>query len=322
MLDVCNPFFTDVARGIEDASTDAGLSLFMCASDNDAAREAAHLQQPPAAAGPGHPGHPGRPAGRRCSTTSPAAPPWCSSTAPRERRQTFCSAAADDVAGGRIAVEHLLDRGHERIAFVGGPDGARPGPRAARGRPAAWAEAGRAPDTLVRIATPALAFADGRAAGERLAGLPAARRPTAAFCANDLVALGLLQQTILSGQRVPDDLAIVGFDDIDFAAAAAVPLTSVRQPRHELGVAAAGLLRDEATDPDHVHQQLTFTPELVARASTLGLATVRRVPQPLVAARPWRAGEPGEVVHDAAHGVLAAAEASRRSSPRPPWPRR
>jgi LacI family transcriptional regulator len=67
---------------------------------------------------------------------------------------------------------------------------------------------------------------------------------------------------------VPDDLAIVGFDDIEFAAAAAVPLTSVRQPRQELGRAAAQLVIDEATNPAHEHQQLSFTPELVARAST------------------------------------------------------
>ena len=111
-------------------------------------------------------------------------------------------------------------------------------------------------------------MAEGRSAGERLAGLPVRRRPTAAFCANDLLALGLLQQTIGSGRRVPEELAIVGFDDIDFAAAAAVPLTSVRQPRQELGRAAANLVLDEATNPEHEHQQLTFIPELVARAST------------------------------------------------------
>jgi LacI family transcriptional regulator len=113
-----------------------------------------------------------------------------------------------------------------------------------------------------------LTVAEGRSAGERLAGLPARRRPTAAFCANDLLALGLLQQGIGAGLRVPDDLAIVGFDDIEFAAAAAVPLTSVRQPRQELGRAAAQLVLDEATNPAHEHQQLFFTPELVARAST------------------------------------------------------
>ena len=104
-------------------------------------------------------------------------------------------------------------------------------------------------------------------AGDRLAGLSSARRPTA-FCLNDLVALGLLQQAIGSGTRVPERLAIVGYDDIDFAAAAAVPLTSVRQPRQELGARAAALVLDEATGTGHTHQQVLFTPELIARQST------------------------------------------------------
>ncbi|MFA6577282.1 MAG: substrate-binding domain-containing protein, partial [Nocardioides sp.] len=89
-----------------------------------------------------------------------------------------------------------------------------------------------------------------------------------AFCANDMTALGLLQHAITSGVAVPEQLAIVGYDDIEFAAAAAVPLTSVRQPRHELGQTAAALLLDESTNLEHQHDQVLFTPELVARAST------------------------------------------------------
>ena len=69
---------------------------------------------------------------------------------------------------------------------------------------------------------------------------------------------------------MPDDLAIVGYDDIDFAAAAAVPLTSVRQPRQELGRRAAELLLDEADNPDHEHQQVVFTPRAGRPRSTLG----------------------------------------------------
>jgi LacI family transcriptional regulator len=89
-------------------------------------------------------------------------------------------------------------------------------------------------------------------------------RPTAAFCANDLLALGLLQQCVALGFRVPEELAIVGYDDIEFAAAAAVPLTSVSQPRRELGRRAAELLLDAGTNSNHQHQQVVFTPELVA----------------------------------------------------------
>ena len=115
----------------------------------------------------------------------------------------------------------------------------------------------------------ALGFNDGRLAGERLLGLPGNRRPTAAFCANDLVALGLLQHLTQAGLRVPDDIAIVGYDDIEYASAAAVPLSSVAQPRYELGRAAAELLLDEADHGvDHEHRQLVFAPELIARASS------------------------------------------------------
>jgi LacI family transcriptional regulator len=83
------------------------------------------------------------------------------------------------------------------------------------------------------------------------------------------VALGLLQELTRQKVRVPDDIALVGYDDIDFAAAAAVPLTSVRQPSAQLGQAAAELLIEEVSAPDaHRHRQVVFEPELVVRAST------------------------------------------------------
>jgi LacI family transcriptional regulator len=110
----------------------------------------------------------------------------------------------------------------------------------------------------------------GRSAGRELAERPADERPTAVFCANDLLAMGVLQELTQHRIRVPEDIAIVGYDDLGWAGAAAVPLTSVRQPRQELGRAAAELVLAEASDPGHEHQQVLFTPELVARASTLG----------------------------------------------------
>jgi len=104
--------------------------------------------------------------------------------------------------------------------------------------------------------------------------MPASRRPTAAFCANDLVALGLLQEMTRLRIRVPDDLAIVGYDDIEFAAAAAVPLTSVRQPRHQIGRTAAELLAEETIDLEtngggHQHRQVVYLPELIVRESSI-----------------------------------------------------
>ena len=181
---------------------------------------------------------------------------------------THCTVAVDDQLGGRLAVEHLVEVGHEGVAFVGGPELTGPMAQRLHGARCAWAEAGRDPDRFVVLGTDARTVAEGARAAQRIAGTSRRNRPTAAFCANDLLALGVLQGSLGLGLRVPDDLAVVGYDDIDFAAAAAVPLTSVRQPRQELGRRAAELLLEETRDPGHRHEQVVFTPELVARAST------------------------------------------------------
>jgi LacI family transcriptional regulator len=100
------------------------------------------------------------------------------------------------------------------------------------------------------------------------------------FATNDLLAIGLLQGFVTHGLRVPEDMAIIGYDDISFAASAAVPLSSIRQPREALGRRAADLLFEEisAADEDrpHEHQSVRFTPELVVRRSTAGTGKRRR----------------------------------------------
>ena len=94
-------------------------------------------------------------------------------------------------------------------------------------------------------------------------------RPTAMSCGNDLLALGALQGAIANDLKVPRDLALVGYDDIDFAAGTSVPLTTVAQPRHEIGRMALQLLEEEVAEgEEHVHRQVRYTPELVVRASS------------------------------------------------------
>jgi LacI family transcriptional regulator len=269
MLDATNPFFTDVAQGIELAAESAELSLFICNSDGRAVREEAHLHHLQQQRVQGILITPVDPDASLLEDVARRGTPVVVVDRTRSDER-FCSVAVDDVLGGRLAVSHLVDRGHTRVAFVGGPDTLGQVRDRLAGSRAAWAEAGLPAEDLVVVSGSSLTVAEGRSAGERIAGLPSRSRPTAAFCANDLVALGLLQQTIAGGFRVPDDLAIVGYDDIEFAAAAAVPLTSVRQPRQQLGRTAAELVIDEATNPGHTHQQVVFTPELVARTSTLG----------------------------------------------------
>jgi len=269
MLDATNPFFTDVARGVDEVARSAGLTLFLCNSDQDPQREADYLDQLLE----------NRVRGVLITAVDYANPRLTS--LPRlgvpvvlvDRRPgeggLWCSVGVDDVAGGDIAVTHLLDHGHERIAFAGGPLSIPQVEDRYAGAAQAVRRAGLADDALRLLETRALNVAEGRRVGERLLGLPAKTRPTAAFCANDLLALGVLQHMTQAGVAVPDDLAIVGYDDIDFAAAAAVPLTSVNQPRNLLGSAAAELLLEEEREGgEHTHRYVEFQPELVVRASS------------------------------------------------------
>jgi LacI family transcriptional regulator len=260
VLDAANPFFTDVARGVEDAAREAGLALFLCNSASDDGREREYLELL----------HEQRVEGilitpvdaeRLTDRGTPVV------LVDRESNGTYCSVAVDDVLGGELAVTHLIENGHRRIAMVGGPLSIQQVRDRREGAMRALANAGLPADALTFLETKSLQVAEGRGAGERLVGLPASRRPTAAFCANDLLALGLLQSMTQQGLKVPDDLAVVGYDDIEFAAAAAVPLTSVRQPREQLGRTAATLLLAE-NEPDHEHRHVKFQPELVVRASS------------------------------------------------------
>jgi len=268
VLDIANPFFTDLARGVEEVANAQGLAVILCNSDDMTAKEAAHLdilaEQ--------------RVQGVLITPTaelSPAIDALRARDVPvilvdrRAPGPDRCSVAVDDVHGGRLAAEHLLERGHVRIAFVGGHSNLPQVRERSTGVTSAVRELLRSDQTLTILEHEELTVSGGRNAGGRIVGMSASSRPTAAICANDLVALGLLQEMVRHGVRVPEEFAIVGYDDIDFAAAAAVPLSSVRKPRQELGRRAAELLLDEARNPDHMHEQLLFEPTLVVRESSM-----------------------------------------------------
>jgi LacI family transcriptional regulator len=268
VLDVANPFFTDVARGVEDEASKSGLAVILCNSDEQLDKENRYLELleehrvqgvliTPVAGDTRH-------LDRLQRRGTPVVLVDSKSTTGGQ-----CSVSVDDVLGGQMAVSHLLDGGHDRIAFVGGPANLRQVADRRDGAVRALQAAGRQPGELILMETTTLNVGVGRQAGAQIAELPASRRPTAAFCANDLVALGLLQEMTQRGIGVPGDLAIVGYDDIEFAGGAAVPLTSVRQPRQQLGRSAAQLLLEEATDAGtHRHRQVMFRPELEIRQSS------------------------------------------------------
>jgi LacI family transcriptional regulator len=264
-MDAANPFFNDVARGVEDAARAEGMVVYLCNSNQDSSREREYLERLREQRVQGVLITPIDPKGERLAEMNSGMPVVLVDCHAQD--DTQCSVAVDDVLGGELALTHLLETGHERIAFVGGPRTVQQVRDRYQGARNALERADR-PAELVVLETEALIVAEGRRAGERLVALPEAERPTAAFCANDLLALGLLQAMTRLGLSVPKDLAVVGYDDIEFAEAAAVPLTSVRQPRELLGRTAARLLLEEASGEFHEHQQVRFRPELVVRAST------------------------------------------------------
>ena len=263
--DVTNPFFADLARGAEEVADQHDVIVMLYNSAESADRELRYLGQLESQ----------RVQGILVTPVSRSG----TALAGLIRRGTpvvlldrgggpgdVCLVAVDDHVGGRLAATHLVERGHRHLAFVGGP---LPVPQVSKRLAGAREVAVAAGARLEVLETPALTVAAGRPAATELARRPARERPTAVFCANDLLALGVLQTMTREGLSVPADLAIVGYDDIDFAAAAAVPLTSVRQPRRELGRVAARLLFEEIEDAGrHDHRQVVFQPELIARESS------------------------------------------------------
>jgi LacI family transcriptional regulator len=266
VLDVRNPFFTDVARGAEDEAAAHGLSIILGNSDEDVARESSYLDLFEEQRVHGILISPYGDIEPRLSELRRRGTPVV--LVDRESRDAgVSSVSVDDRAGGRLAVAHLLATGRRRIAFVGGPLDVRQIADRLTGAREAIAEVGGA--TLEVIGTAGSTVLEGREVGEQLAARRAAERPDAVFAANDLVAVGLLQALVMSGAlRVPQDVALIGFDDIDFASATVVPLSSVRQPRHEIGATALRILREEAAEPDLPPRRIVFQPELVVRAST------------------------------------------------------
>lgn len=272
VLDVANPFFTDVARGVEDEASDSGLAVILCNSDDQPDKERRYLDLLEEHRVQGILITPVTAADENIARLQRRGTPVVLLDS-RSVSRDQCSVSVDDVLGGELAIAHLIDQGHHRIAFAGGPISLRQVADRRQGAARALARAGRPAGDLHVIETVAMHVAAGRMAGARVAEMPSGSRPTAIFCANDLVALGVLQEMTSRQIAVPDGIAIVGYDDIDFAAAAAVPLTSVRQPRHQLGRAAAQLLLQETLDgATHQHRQVIFEPELIVRRSSRTVA--------------------------------------------------
>jgi LacI family transcriptional regulator, galactose operon repressor len=268
VLDMANPFFVEVAKGAERAARAQGLSVILCNSGQDLDEEAEYLSLFAEQRVRGVLVTPADVDGRNIESFRRHKIPYVmvDRVIPE---QEGCSVSVDDVFGGELAVGHLVRAGHTQIAYISGPPRLTQSRDRLRGAQSAIAEAGLPPAALSVLETEWMTVSAGRDAGARLLGLP--HRPTAAFCVNDLVALGVLQAMFVAGVQVPQELSIVGYDDIEFAAAATVPLTSVRQPAFRIGATAAELLIEETgtSAAGHAHRRVVFQPELVVRSSSL-----------------------------------------------------
>ncbi|MGN9787970.1 LacI family DNA-binding transcriptional regulator [Nonomuraea sp. ZG12] len=180
----------------------------------------------------------------------------------------LCAVAVNNVQGGDLAGDHLFSLGHRRIGFLNGPSTVRQCADRREGLHRAARRAGLDPDEAISEITLSVLNAQGGEAG--LAQLlDDERRPSAIFCINDMVAVGVLRDLEKRGIAAPGEMSVVGYDDVEFAALLSPALTSIRMPKQQLGQAAAELLvTDFRADDNHWHQEIVFQPELIIRAST------------------------------------------------------
>jgi LacI family transcriptional regulator len=261
--DVSNPFFTEVARGVEDAASKRDYAVFLCNSDESASKEDRYvnvlIQQQVR-------GVLITPADMKADRLDVMRDRGISVTLlDREiKGRKQCSVSVDDIHGGQIAIEYLSGLGHTHIAWVCGPNSI---PQVAD-RGAGVAKAAKVAGAKIETIHVSLMNATkGEEAARKI--LELGKMPTAIFCANDLLALGVMRVLQENKIRIPDQVSVLGYDDIEFAPSAAVPLSSIAQPAYQMGVTAADLLLNECEDGDsHEHQQIRFQPQLVERAST------------------------------------------------------
>lgn len=258
--DIRNPFFTEVARGAEDLAAANGEAIVICNTDWLLSNERRALE---ALARQRVRGVIINPAGEDERYLE-----WLTSRGialvlldHRRSAGLVSSVVVDDVLGGRLAAEHLLELGHRRIALVNGPVTIPQCEDRRLGLVAALTDAGLDPGLdLVEVEVEAMDAPSGLAAVEELF---VGASPTAVFCANDLLAIGVIHGLRKRRLRTPGDVAVIGYDDVELAAMTDPPLTTIHQPTYELGATAYELLVGGAAP-----EQRLFSPHLVRREST------------------------------------------------------
>ncbi len=263
--DTTNPFFIEVARGIEDVAIGAGHVVVTCNTLGDPDREDHYARSlsEMRVLGAVVTGMTATESHLRLLASSGAALVVLGTP---DLNPTMSTVSVDDRQGGYEAMSHLVGLGHRRIVLVGGPAGDVQIARRFEGARAAWSEQTSLDvDELRRVDALGSTPATRMAAADALLALDPL--PTAVLCANDVIALAVCARLAQRGFTVPGDFSVVGYDDIDDAQLAPVPLTTVRQPQFEMGLAAARIVLALAAGSDEL-QHVSFEPTLMVRSTT------------------------------------------------------
>ncbi|MFI9170147.1 LacI family DNA-binding transcriptional regulator [Streptomyces lincolnensis] len=259
--DITNTFYSRIARGAADAAYDHGYSLVLCHSADAPEREQGYFTMLVEQRAVGAVVVPLSADPTRLSRLRERGIPLVLADRAMSA-EDGCSVSVDDIAGGRIAVQHLLERGARDILVVNGERAIRQ--CADRYQGARQAVRSRREARLEQVVAKEMTVAYGLEIARRLDDLP-----DGVFCTNDFLAAGLCHGLAERGVRIPGDVQVVGYGDLDIASFVGTPLSTVHQPVEDLGRAAVEMLLDEVeARAEHAHEARVFAPGLVVRDST------------------------------------------------------
>lgn len=262
--DIQNPFFAEIARGVEDTAYANEYALLLCNSDDNLEKERFYLRVMQEESVDGIILPPFDEADQAVIEMVKSGVPIVCVDRSLARTKTDL-VDVDNHAGAFAAVTHLLDKGHRRIGLIEGRTQVSTSRERRRGYADALAIRGIALRKELMLAGD-FKQESGRILANQLLDLR--WPPTALFVVNNLMTVGALAALHQRGTRVPDDVAIVGFDDLPWAEALDPPLTLVRQPAYEVGVQAMELLLKRIMDPARRAVTVRLVPELIVRHST------------------------------------------------------
>ncbi len=263
--DLTNPLFPPIMRGIEDRLAEAGYTALIVNTDNDADRERSQIAAMRARQVDGFIAATARLDHELLAEAGAGGTPLVLVNRSFEDG-SVAAVTVDDREGTRLAVEHVAALGHRRIGHLAGPQNVSTGHRRYLGFLTAMGAAGlEVPVGSVSFTTALTEPEGARACLELLQRQPGV---TAVVAGNDRLAIGCYDTLAARGLSCPEDVSIVGFNDMPFIDRLRPPLTSVRVPQREIGTVAADLLLQQLTDPSQPVREILLEPSLVIRAST------------------------------------------------------